>query len=102
MIIVKDQWASMLANFVRKFVMSSNSIKKLYYLCNDRQRQEKLASLILYTKHMLKSITLNDFSNSKVVALYNLYQTNELVVANMDTNKYNVFIKMCLLFQVLI
>ena len=45
----------MLANFVRKLAMSSNSIKKMYYLCNYRQRQEKLASLILYTKHMLKS-----------------------------------------------
>jgi len=33
---------------------------------------KKLASLILYTKHMLKSITLNDIFNSKVVALYNL------------------------------
>ena len=53
--------------------MSSNSIKEMYYLCNDRKRQEKLASLILNTKHMLKSITLNDFFNSKVVALYNLY-----------------------------
>jgi len=72
MIFVKDQWTSMLANFVRKLVMSSNSIRKRYYLCNDRQRQEKLASLILYTKHMLKSKTLN-FFNSKVVALYNLY-----------------------------
>jgi len=44
--------------------MSSDSIKKIYYLCNDRQRQEKLA--------------------------------------NMDNYKYNVFIKMFLLFQVLI
>ena len=45
--------------------MSSNSIKKMYYLCNDRQRQ-KLPSLILYTKHMLKStykITLLFTSN---------------------------------------
>ena len=33
---------------------------------------KKLASLILYTKHMLKSITFNDIFNSKVVALYNL------------------------------
>jgi len=73
MIFVKDQWTSILANFVRKLVMSSNSIKKMYDSCNDRQRQEKLASLILYTTHMLKSITLNDFFNSKVVALYNLY-----------------------------
>jgi len=60
MIIVKDQWTAILANFVRKLVMSSNSIKKIYYLCNDRQRQEKLASLILYIKHMLKSVTLNN------------------------------------------
>ena len=73
MIIDKDQWTAILANFVRKKVMSLNSIKKIYNLCNDRQRQEKLASLILYTTHMLKSITLNDFFNSKVVALYNLY-----------------------------
>ena len=43
MIIVKNQWTAILANFVRKLVMSSNSIKKMYYLCNDRQRQEKLA-----------------------------------------------------------
>jgi len=64
--------------------------------------RKNLASLILYTKYMLQSITLNDMFNSKVVALYNLYQTNELVVANMDNNKYNVFIKMFLLFQVLI
>jgi len=73
MIIVKDQWTSILANFVSKLVMSLNSSKKMYYLCNDRQRQEKLASLILYTKHMLKSITLNDIFNSTVVALYYLY-----------------------------
>ena len=57
MIIVKDQWTAIL---------------DMYYLCNDRQRQEKLASLILYTKHMLTSITLNDIFHSKVVALYNL------------------------------
>jgi len=73
MIIVKDQWTAILANFVRKLVMFSNYIRKIYYLCNDRQRQEKLTSLILYTKHMLKSITLNDIFNSKVVALFNLY-----------------------------
>jgi len=72
MIIVKDQWTAILANFVRKLVMSSNSVKDIYYLCNDRLRQEKLASLILYTKRMLKSITLNDIFKSKVVALYNL------------------------------
>jgi len=52
--------------------MSLNSVKDIYYLCNDRQRQEKLASLILYTKHMHKSITLNDIFNSNLVALYNL------------------------------
>jgi len=52
--------------------MSSNFVKDIFYLCNDRQRQEKLASLILYTKHILKSITLNDIFNLKVVALYNL------------------------------
>jgi len=61
MIIVKDQWAAILAN-LRTFITC-------HY---DRQRQEKLASLILHTKHMLKSITLNDIFNSKVVALYNL------------------------------
>jgi len=83
--------------------MSSNSIKETYYLCDDRQRQEKLASLILYTKHMLNSITLNDILNSKVVALYNLQKTKELVVANMGNNKYNLFINiLLLLFQVLI
>ena len=50
-------------------VMSSNSVKDIYYLCNDRHslRQEKLASLILYTKHKLKLITLNEIFNSKVV-----------------------------------
>jgi len=67
MIIVRDQtlnqWTAMLANFVRKLVMSSNSIKKNYYLCHDRQRQEKLA--------------------------------------NVDNNKYNVFITF-FMFQVLI
>ena len=47
MIIVKDQWTAIVANFVR---MSSNSIKENYYLCNDRQRQEKRASLILVHK----------------------------------------------------
>jgi len=69
--------------------MSSNSVKEIYYLCNDRQREEKLASLILYTKHMLKSITLNDIFNSKGVALYNL----EPLLANMGNKKYNLFIK---------
>jgi len=73
MIIVKDQWTAILDNFVRKLVMSSNYIKKICYLFNDRQRQENLASLTLYTKHMLKSKTLNDIFNSKVVAYYNLY-----------------------------
>jgi len=46
--------------------VSSNSIKDIYYLCNDRQGQEKLASYILYTKHMLMStykITLLFTSN---------------------------------------
>jgi len=42
---------------------------------------------------MLKSITLNDILTQKVVALYNLYYTNEIVVANMGNNKYNLFIK---------
>jgi len=73
MIIVKDQWTAILANFVRKLVMSCNFIKEIYYLCNDRQRQEKLASLIVFIMHMLKSITLNDFFISKSGALYNLY-----------------------------
>jgi len=43
--IAKDQWTAILANFVRKLVMSSNFIKKIYYLCNDRQRQEKLGKV---------------------------------------------------------
>jgi len=47
MIIVKDHWAAIVANFVR---VSSNSFKENYYLCNDRQRQEKFASLILEHK----------------------------------------------------
>jgi len=47
MIIVKDQWTAIVANFVR---MSSNSFKENKYLCNERQRQEKLASLILVYK----------------------------------------------------
>jgi len=62
-IIVKDQWTAILANCARKLVMSSKSIKEIYYLGNDRQRQEKLASLILYIKHMLKLITLNNIFN---------------------------------------
>ena len=33
------------------------------------------------------------FNSIKVVALYNLYLTNELVVANMGNTKYNLFIK---------
>ena len=72
MIIVKDQWTTIKANFVG---MSSNFFKENYYLCNDRQRQEKLASLILVHKaHVCwKSITVNDIFNSKVVVLYNLY-----------------------------
>jgi len=72
MIIVKDQWTAIVVNFVR---MSSNSFKDNYYLCHDRQRQEKLASLILVPTQSTcwKSITLNDIFNSKVVALYNLY-----------------------------
>jgi len=47
MIIVKDQWTAIVANFVR---MSLNSFKENYYLCNDRHKQEKLASLILVHK----------------------------------------------------
>ena len=47
MIIVKDQRTAIVANFVR---MSSNSFKENYYLCNDRQRQEKLPSLFLVHK----------------------------------------------------
>jgi len=47
MIIVKDQWTAIVAHFVR---MSSNSFKENYYLCNDRQRQEKFGSLILVHK----------------------------------------------------
>ena len=47
MIIVKDQWTAFLANFVIKLEMSSNSIKGdlLLYLCNDRQRQEKVNNI---------------------------------------------------------
>jgi len=45
MIIVKDQWTAFLANCVRKLVMSSNSKKEIYYLGNDRQRQENLQVL---------------------------------------------------------
>ena len=40
--------------------MSWNSIKEIYYLCNDRQGQEKLASLILYTKHSHAQVNLQD------------------------------------------
>jgi len=50
MIIFKYQWTAILANFVRKQVMSLNSIKEIYYLCNDRQRQEKLAHSYLVHK----------------------------------------------------
>jgi len=56
--------------------MSSNSIKEIYYLCNDRQRQEKLASFILYTKHMLKStykITLLFTSNRNAKHSFRFY-----------------------------
>jgi len=43
---------------------------------------------------MLKSITLNDIFNSKIVALFNLDKIfNELLVANMGNNKYNLLIK---------
>jgi len=42
---------------------------------------------------MLKPITLNEIFKSKVVALYKLYYTNKLVVANMGNNKYNLFLK---------
>ena len=68
----KDQWTAIVANFVR---MSSYSFKENYYLCHDRQGQEKLASLILVLTQSTswKSITLNDIFNSKVVALYNIY-----------------------------
>jgi len=48
----------------------------MYYLCNDRQRQEKLASLILYTKHMLKStysITLLFTSNRIAMHSFRVY-----------------------------
>jgi len=65
MIIVKDQWTAILANFVRKLVMFSNSVKDIYYLCNDRYWQGKLASLILLTNHMLKPTTLNDILTQK-------------------------------------
>jgi len=61
MIIVKDQWTAILANCVKKLVMSFNSIKKIYYFCNGRQEKT------------CKSIKLNEMFNSKVVALYNLY-----------------------------
>ena len=47
MIIVKDHWTPIVANFVR---MSSNSFKENYNLSNDRQRQAKFASLILVHK----------------------------------------------------
>ena len=47
MIIVKDQWTAIVANFVR---MSSNFFKENFYLCNDGQRQEQLASLIIVHK----------------------------------------------------
>jgi len=45
---------------------------RTFITCVMTDRQEKLASLILYTKHMLKSITLNGTFNSKGVALYYL------------------------------
>ena len=73
MMFVKDQWTAILANCVRKLVMSLNSIKEIYYLCNDRQRQEKLASLILYIKHMLKLITLKAFFQLKSCCVIYLY-----------------------------
>jgi len=47
MVIVKDQWTAIVAHFVR---MSLNSFKENYYLCNDRQRQEKFGSLLLVHK----------------------------------------------------
>jgi len=56
--------------------MSSNSIKVIYYYCIDRQRQEKLASLTLYTKHMLKStykITLLFTSNRMAKHSFRFY-----------------------------
>jgi len=71
MIIVKDQWTAIVANFVR---MSSNSFKENYYLCNDKTEAGKTCKSYLSTQSTCwKSITLNDMFNSKVVALYNLY-----------------------------
>jgi len=66
--------------------MSSNSVKDIYYLCNDRQRQEKLASLILYTKHMLKS------DCDSVVVEELVYDRKGNIIRNED----KTFIVLCL------
>ena len=49
MIIVKDQWTAIVANFVR---MSSNSFMENYYLCHDRGRKNFYLST--YPKHILE------------------------------------------------
>ena len=41
------KWTAIVANFVRKLVMSSNSIKEIYYLCNDKPRQKKTCKTYL-------------------------------------------------------
>jgi len=66
--------------------MSSNSIKEIYYLCNDKQRQEKLASLILYTKHMLKS-TYKITTQRKLVFL----RCNQIETWKLNTNWRFIF-----------
>jgi len=66
-----------------------------FITCVKTDRGRKILQVLscVHTKHMLKSITLNDIFKSKVVALYNLYYTNKLVVAKMGNNKYNLGIK---------
>ena len=85
MIIVKDQWTAILANFVK-----SLQIPDLFYLCNDRQGQEKLASLILYTKHLLKStykITLLFTSNR--IATHS-FRVNTITLKSCSGNSCNL------------
>ena len=70
----------------------------------DRGRKNLQVINLVHKAHaQVNNIFFNDIFNSKVVALYNLQKTKELVVANMGNNKYNLFINiLLLLFQVLI
>jgi len=88
MIIGKDQWTAILANFVRKSVVSSNSIKNFYYSCNDRVYTFKLKCCL-----KIVAIFLSLETRLRAVFVFSLTKNKESIINAIKEIKHQFILK---------